>query len=67
MKNDVDVLLATVAIRWDSWTPADPATLAEGEEREEEEDEKKRKEFEESNPDFCKQMVDDMKTRAKAR
>lgn len=55
------------AVRWDTWTPADPATLAEMEEREEEEDQKRSKEFEESNPDFCKQMVDDMKLRAEAR
>lgn len=54
-------------LRWDKWTPTDPATLAEVEEREEEEDQKRSKEFEESNPDFCKQMVDDMKARSEAR
>lgn len=54
-------------IRWETWTPSDPATLAELEEREEEEDQKRSKEFEESNPDFCKQMVDDMKSRSEAR
>lgn len=54
-------------VRWDSWTPSDPATLAEVEEREAIEDDKRSKEFEESNPDFCKQMTDDMKTRSEAR
>lgn len=54
-------------VRWDTWAPTDPATLAEMEEREEQEDEKRSREFEESNPDFCKQMVDDMKLRVKAR
>lgn len=54
-------------VRWDTWTPTDPATLAEVREREEEEDQKKSKEFEETNPDFCKQMVDDMKSRSEAR
>ncbi|CAN0064567.1 unnamed protein product, partial [Ectocarpus sp. 4 AP-2014] len=53
--------------RWDTWTPTDPATLAEAEEREEEEDRKRTKEFEENNPQFCKEMVDDMKTRSEAR
>lgn len=53
--------------RWDTWTPTDPATLAEAEEREEEEDRKRSKEFEENNPQFCKEMVDDMKTRSEAR
>lgn len=56
-----------IVFRWDSWTPTDPATLAEAKEREEEEDQKRSKEFEESNPDFCKQMVDDMKTRSEVR
>ena len=54
-------------VRWETWTPSDPATLAELKEREEEEDQKRSKEFEESNPDFCKQMVDDMKSRSEAR
>lgn len=54
-------------LRWDTWTPTDPATLAEAKEREEEEDQKRNKEFEESNPDFCKQMVDDMRTRSEVR
>lgn len=54
-------------LRWDKWIPKDPATLAEVEEREEEEDQKRTKEFEESNPDFCKTMVDDMKARSEAR
>ncbi|CAN0135886.1 unnamed protein product, partial [Scytosiphon promiscuus] len=53
--------------RWDKWTPTDPATLAEVEEREEEEDQKRSKEFEKSNPEFCKKMVDDMKARSEAR
>ncbi|CAN0534722.1 unnamed protein product, partial [Ectocarpus sp. 12 AP-2014] len=53
--------------RWDTWTPTDPATLAEAEEREEEEDRKRSTEFEENNPQFCKEMVDDMKTRSEAR
>ncbi|CBN78096.1 conserved unknown protein [Ectocarpus siliculosus] len=52
--------------RWDTWTPTDPATMAEAEEREEEEDRKRSKEFEENNPQFCKEMVDDMKTRSEA-
>lgn len=53
--------------RWNTWTPTDPATLAELDERKEVEEQKKSKEFEENNPDFCKQMVDDMKTRSEAR
>eukprot|EP00752_Nemacystus_decipiens_P002264 g2145.t1 len=53
--------------RWETWTPSDPATLAELKEREEEEDQKRSKEFEESNADFCKQMMDDMKSRSEAR
>lgn len=54
-------------VRWETWTPSDPATLAELKEREEEEDNKRSKDFEETNPDFCKQMVDDMKSRSEAR
>ncbi|CAN0262656.1 unnamed protein product, partial [Hapterophycus canaliculatus] len=53
-------------LRWDKWTPTDPATLAEEAAREEEENERRSREFEESNPDFCKTMVDDMKARSEA-
>lgn len=41
--------------------------MAEIEGREEEEDAKRSKEFEINNPDFCAQMIDDMKTRSEAR
>lgn len=41
--------------------------MAEIEGREEEEDAKRSKEFETNNPDFCTQMIDDMKTRSEAR
>lgn len=54
-------------VRWETWTPSDPATLAELKEREDEEDQKRSREFEESNRDFCNQMVDDMKSRSEAR
>lgn len=41
--------------------------MAEIEGKEEEEDAKRSKEFETNNPDFCTQMIDDMKTRSEAR
>ena len=41
--------------------------MAEIEGREEEEDAKRCKEFETNNPEFCTQMIDDMKTRSEAR
>lgn len=41
--------------------------MAEIEGREEEEDAKRSKDFETNNPDFCTQMIDDMKTRSEAR
>lgn len=53
--------------RWEAWAPNDPATLSEVAEKEQEEEEKRSKEFEDNNPEFCKQMMDDMKTRAEAR
>lgn len=58
---------AVKMIRWDTWTPSDPATLAEIEECEEAKEEINSKAFEESNPEFCEKMVDDMKARAQAR
>ena len=41
--------------------------MAEIKRREEEEDAQRSKEFETNNPDFCAQMIGDMKTRSEAR
>lgn len=52
--------------KWDSWTPADPVTLAEEENKRAEEEATKNAEFEKNNPDFCNQFVEDMQKRNKA-
>lgn len=51
--------------RWNEWTPADPASIAEESEAKAKEDKIKNEQFEKSNPDFCSQFLEDMQTREK--
>lgn len=52
--------------KWDSWQPTDEVTRLEELEKARLEEEVKNKEFENNNPDFCKQFVTDMEERKKA-
>jgi len=51
--------------KWDEWVPDDPVTAEEKHAKEQEEEKKRNEEFENANPDFCNQFMDDMKEREK--
>ena len=52
--------------KWDTWIPDDEVTRQEQLEKEKEEEEKRNKEFEQNNPDFCKQFMVDLEERKKS-
>lgn len=52
--------------KWESWVPNDEATKEEEALKLKQEEDIKNKEFEQNNPDFCKQFMTDMEQRKKS-
>lgn len=52
--------------KWESWQPTDEVSRLEEEEKRRQEEEEANKLFEQNNPDFCKQYLNDMEERKKA-